>query len=188
MKIILAFDSYKNCLSSPEIHRILNEVFRRVRPGWEILSLPLGDGGEGTAAAVTAALEGNMEPMRVSDPLGRPVTAQWGRLPGRRAVLEMASASGIERLTRAELDPLRASTFGTGEMIRRLIEQEKIADFTVGIGGSATVDGGIGMLQALGARFFDSADRLIPAAGAGGRGGGAGFAVAGRPQRSAAAD
>lgn len=168
MKLILAFDSYKNALSSPEIHRILAEVFRRVRPDWEIVSLPLGDGGEGTAAAVTAALGGSMEELRVSDPLGRPVTAQWGRLPGRRAVLEMASASGIERLTRAELDPLRATTFGTGEMVRHLIEHEKIADFTVGIGGSATVDGGIGILQALGARFYDRAGRLVPDGAGGG--------------------
>ena len=168
MKIVLAFDSFKNCLSSPAIHRILLETFRQFQPDWEIVSLPLGDGGEGTAAAITAAMHGTMETVTVSDPLGRPVAAQWGRLPDGRAVLEMASASGIELLKPEELAPERTTTFGTGELLRHLMTCEQVRDFTVGIGGSATVDGGIGMLQALGARFFDRAGRLIPAGAGGG--------------------
>ena len=169
MKIVLAFDSFKNCMSSPEIHRILRETFHTYRPEWEIVSLPLGDGGEGTAEALCAAQGGVMESHTVSDPLGRPVAARWGRLPDHGAVLEMATASGIELLRRAELDPERASTRGTGELLRHLIREEKIRRLTIGIGGSATVDGGIGMLQALGAAFTDRAGQQIPDGAGGGK-------------------
>jgi len=168
MKIILAFDSFKNCLPSPEIHRILGEAIGRRQPAWEIVSLPLGDGGEGTAEALCAALGGVMERYRVSDPLGRPVMAHWGRLPDHGAVLEMASASGIELLRREELNPEKTSTYGTGELLRHLIVDEKIRRFTIGIGGSATVDGGIGMLQALGVEFIDRQERKLPGGATGG--------------------
>ncbi len=167
MKIILAFDSFKNCLSSPEICKLLAAEFKQRRPEWEILPMPLGDGGEGTARAVTAALGGRLEKCIVHDPLHRRVEAEWGALPDGGAVLEMASASGIELLTRSELDPWRTSTFGTGELLRELACRKGIRRFTIGIGGSATVDGGAGMLQALGVRFFDRAGQAlaVPAGG-----------------------
>ncbi len=168
MKIILAFDSFKNCLPSPDIHRILGGAIQHCKPDWEIVSLPLGDGGEGTAEALCAALGGVMERYRVSDPLGRPATASWGRLPDHGAVLEMASASGIELLRREELNPEKTSTYGTGELLRHLIVDENIRHFTIGIGGSATVDGGIGMLQALGVEFIDRQGRKLPDGATGG--------------------
>ena len=162
MKIILAFDSFKNCLPSPEICRILQESMQSVLPEAEFAALPLGDGGEGTCRAVTAACGGTMHCCTVHDPLFRSVQAQWGLLPDNSAVLEMASASGIELIDRAERDPMLTTTYGTGELLKHIIAEKSVRNITIGIGGSATVDGGVGMLQALGVKFFDESDQLLP--------------------------
>ena len=162
MKIILAFDSFKNCLSSPEICRILKQSMLETDPACEIVSMPLGDGGEGTARAIAGASGGIMHKRTVHGPLFTPVEAEWGALPDGSAVFEMASASGIELISRSERDPMRTTTYGTGELIRYLVCEKKIRRIFIGIGGSATVDGGIGMLQALGAQFYDFNGAALP--------------------------
>lgn len=161
MKIILAFDSFKNCLSSPEICRIIQESMLEAAPDCEIVSMPLGDGGEGTARAVTDACRGVMRKVQVRDPLFRPIEAEYGVLPDGSAVLEMASASGIELISKAERNPMLTTTYGTGELLKHIMQQEKIRNITIGIGGSATVDCGVGMLQALGVKFYDAGNKLI---------------------------
>ena len=163
MKIILAFDSFKNCLSSPEICRIFKAAVLEFAPEFEVVSVPLGDGGEGTAVAVTDACGGVMHDFEVTGPLQKKVTARWGELPDGSAVFEMASASGIELISSAERNPMKATSFGTGELLRHIICDRKIRKITAGIGGSATVDGGVGMLQALGVRFFDDNGDELPA-------------------------
>ena len=146
MKIVLAFDSFKDCLSSPEICRILAESIQQADPASIVCSLPLGDGGEGTARAMTMACGGIMQQCRVHGPLGKMVDAEYGLLPDNSAVLEMASASGIELIDRDERNPALTSTYGTGELLRHLVCDRAISDLLIGIGGSATVDCGIGML------------------------------------------
>ena len=168
MKIVLAFDSFKNCLSSPEICRIVAESMQQTAPELEICSLPLGDGGEGTARAVTEACSGVMQNLEVHDPLFRKVTAEYGLLPDGSAVLEMASASGIELITPEERNPMKTTTYGTGELLAYLAKEKNIRNFTVAIGGSATVDCGAGMLQALGVKFYDKNNQLLPCPAAGG--------------------
>ena len=163
MKIILAFDSFKNCMSSPEICEILRSTLLSVLPGGStVISMPLGDGGEGTARAMTMACGGIMQQCRVHGPLGKMVDAEYGLLPDNSAVLEMASASGIELIDRDERNPALTSTYGTGELLRHLVCDRAISDLLIGIGGSATVDCGIGMLQALGVKFFAIDNSLIP--------------------------
>ena len=162
MKIVLAFDSFKNCMSSPNICAHLRESMLKINPACQIISLPLGDGGEGTARAVTSACNGTMHKVTVHDPLFREVEAEYGLLPDNSAVLEMASASGIELITTQERNPMRTTTYGTGELLAYLAGQKNIRNFTIGIGGSATVDCGIGLLQALGVKFFDHKNNLLP--------------------------
>jgi len=162
MKIVLAFDSFKNCLSSPDICNILRESMLAAAPDWQIIAMPLGDGGEGTAQALTAACNGCMQKVTVHDPLFRSVDASWGDIGNGKAVVEMASASGIELISCRERNPMLTTSYGTGELLKYLICDKEIRDITIGIGGSATVDCGIGMLQALGVKFYDENDRLIP--------------------------
>ena len=162
MKFVLAFDSFKNSLSSPEVCRIVEESILQTAPDCSVVSLPLGDGGEGTARAVTAACNGIMQQCKVHDPLFREITAEWGLLPDNSAVFEMASASGIELITAAERNPMLTTTYGTGELLAYIVKEKNIRNITIGIGGSATVDCGVGMLQALGVKFFNAENELIP--------------------------
>lgn len=161
MKVLLAFDSFKNCLSGGEICRIAAESIRENAPECEIIPLPLGDGGEGTARAVAELCGGTEQTFPVRGPLFEMTSARWYQLPGNRAVFEMASASGIELIAREQRDPLTATTFGTGELLKHVAGQG-VREIVIGIGGSATVDGGIGMLQALGVEFYDENDRPLP--------------------------
>ena len=162
MKIILAFDSFKNCMPSPEICRIFRQQVMEYAPDFEVVSMPLGDGGEGTARAVTDACGGVMHDFEVTGPLQKQVSAHWGELPDGSAVFEMASASGIELISESERDPMKTTTYGTGELLRHIISDCGIRKVTIGIGGSATVDGGVGMLQALGVKFFDNMGVELP--------------------------
>ncbi|MBR7144679.1 MAG: glycerate kinase [Lentisphaeria bacterium] len=162
MKIVLAFDSFKNCLPSPEVCNIMQEAMRKTAPELELISLPLADGGEGTARAITTACSGVIQKHQVHDPLFRLISAEYGLLPDNSAVLEMASASGIELITPAERNPMQTTTYGTGELLSYLAVKKNIRSFTIGIGGSATVDGGVGMLQALGVKFYNAKNELIP--------------------------
>jgi glycerate kinase len=152
MKIVLAPDKFKGCLSAAEVAAAMAEGVRRVDPAAEIDLCPVADGGEGTVAAVVAATGGRMETRRVVGP--RPdmqVDAQFGVLSDQKtAVVEMSAASGLALLPPPDRDPLRTTTFGTGELLLESAKLPGIERILLGIGGSATVDGGIGAAQACG--------------------------------------
>ncbi|WP_294501783.1 glycerate kinase [uncultured Victivallis sp.] len=167
MKWILAPDSFKNCLRSPQVAAYLAEGIREISPGDTIIELPLADGGEGTVEAAARATGGRLEECRVSGPLGEPVMAHHALLSSGCALLELAEAAGLERIPESGRDPLRTTTFGVGEQLRNLLDAG-IRNFVIGIGGSATVDGGIGLFQALGGLCRDAAGREIPAGAGGG--------------------
>ena len=161
MKVLIAIDSMKGSLNSMEAGRAAAEGIRRAKPEAVITVKPLADGGEGTLQALTEGLGGRMETVQVCGPLGDLVQACYGILPdGKTAVMEMAEASGLALVPREKLDPRRASSFGTGQMIREAIRQG-CRDFIIGIGGSATTDGGAGMLSALGYEFLDEEGRAV---------------------------
>lgn len=148
-------DSFKGSLSAREAGMAAKEGILRVYPEADIEVSALADGGEGTVRTIVEATGGSFERVTVSDPLGRPVTAEYGVIGDTETVvMEMAEASGLTLLREDERDPLRTSTFGFGEMIADAIGKG-YRDFIVGIGGSATNDGGFGMLRALGFEFLD---------------------------------
>lgn len=156
MKIVIAPDSFKGALSSAEVCEALKKGWLERRPQDEVLLFPLADGGEGTCDALVRSTNGKFLDVETVDPLMRSIRAKCGIAgDGRTGVMELAAASGIERLSKKELDPLRATTFGSGTVMKALLEQG-CRELLLGIGGSATVDGGAGMLQALGVRFFDA--------------------------------
>lgn len=160
MRILVAVDSFKGSMSSLEAGEAVKRGIMRVRPA-DITVKPVADGGEGTMDALVADSGGEYVRLRVRGPFGEPVTAAYGVLPGERtAVMEMAQAAGITLAPPGGLDPWRASTYGVGEMIRDAAEKG-IRSFIIGIGGSATTDGGAGMLSALGYRFLDVTGKEI---------------------------
>ena len=155
VKIVISMDSFKGSLSAREAGMAAKEGILRVYPEADIEVSALADGGEGTVRTIVEATGGSFERVTVSDPLGRPVTAEYGVIGDTETVvMEMAEASGLTLLREDERDPLRTSTFGFGEMIADAIGKG-YRDFIVGIGGSATNDGGFGMLRALGFEFLD---------------------------------
>lgn len=161
MKIVIAADSFKNCLSSRAVAAALAAGFRHVLPDAVLVELPLADGGEGTVEALVSACGGEYRTAEVHGPLGAPVAATYGLFDGgSTAVIEMAAASGIELLTASELNPLRTTTRGTGELVAAALASG-VRKIILGIGGSASCDGGAGMAQALGYRFYDAAGRPI---------------------------
>ena len=168
MKIIIAPDSFKGALRSPAVCAALRDGWISRRPRDEVLLFPLADGGEGTCEALVRSTKGRFLELAAHDPLMRPVKCRCGLAgDGKTGIMELAAASGIELLKKEELDPFGATTYGTGEVLRHLLDQG-CRTVLMGIGGSATVDGGAGMLQALGARFFDPRGReLAPGAGGG---------------------
>ncbi|MCQ2391426.1 MAG: glycerate kinase [Kiritimatiellae bacterium] len=165
MKVTVAIDSFKGSLSSIAAGEAAAAGIRRVYPDAEVRVRPLADGGEGTVDALVAGLAGVRRVISVTGPTGKPVTAAYGILPGGVAVLEMAAAAGITLVAGDEKNPLYTTTYGVGEMISDAVEQG-CRRFLVGIGGSATNDGGAGMLQALGIRLLDANGNEIPRGGA----------------------
>jgi len=165
MKIVIAPDSYKGTNSSWRVASLIEKGILKVVPDAQITKIPVADGGEGTVDAILTALGGKEHRLTVKGPLGAPKSALWGSA-GDTAVMEMAEASGLPILGPEELNPLKTTTYGTGQMIREALDQG-FRKIIIGIGGSATNDGGIGMAQALGARFYDAQDQLM-ADGAGG--------------------
>jgi len=158
--VLFAPDSFKGSLTSVQVARALAEGWHRARPGDTSLLCPLADGGEGTLEAIAAAGGWEWRTTEVHDPLGRPIQARWLRsTSGNRAVIEMAEASGLSRVAPAERDAVAASSVGTGEAIRAAIDSG-VDSIVLGIGGSATTDGGAGLLCGLGA----AADRDEPRA------------------------
>jgi glycerate 2-kinase len=160
LAVLIAPDSFKGSLTSVEVARALADGWERARPEDTILLCPLADGGEGTLEAVAAAGGWSWHESIVADPLDRPIRARWLRhLLGSRAYLEMAEASGLSRVGAAERDAIAATSAGTGDLIRAAISAG--ADqIVLGIGGSATTDGGAGLLRSLGADADRDAARV----------------------------
>ncbi|NOX97739.1 MAG: glycerate kinase [Nitrospirae bacterium] len=155
MKIVIAPDSFKGSLSAGEVAAAIEEGVRKVFPKAEIRKVPLADGGEGTVRALVEATGGKIKEVEVTGPLGEKVKANYGILGDEKtAVIEMATASGLPLVPPRKRDPSRTTTYGTGELIKAAL-QEGCREFIVGIGGSATTDGGAGMAQALGAKLLD---------------------------------
>ena len=156
--VLIAPDSFKGSLTSVEVARALAAGWTRARPGDEILLAPLADGGEGTTVAIEAAGGWQWRVADATDPIGRAISARWLQSDdGERAIVELAAASGLSRLTPVEFDPLGATTRGTGEIVLAALDAG-VRDITLGIGGSATNDGGAGILRAHGAVVSDAAD------------------------------
>jgi glycerate kinase len=154
MNIVIAIDSFKGSLSTLQAGNAAVLGIRRVFPNAEIRVFPIADGGEGTVDALVSGLHGAYRTAAVSDPLGREISANYGILPNGTAVIEMAAASGLPLLSPAERNPLHTTTYGFGQLIRDAIVHG-CRSFILGIGGSATNDGGVGCLQALGFEFLD---------------------------------
>lgn len=166
MKVVIAIDSFKGSLTSMEAGNAAALGVLRALPGAEIIVKPLADGGEGTVEALVEGLGGKTETVRVTGPLGTPVDALYGcLLDSRTAVLEMAKAAGLPLIPPGQKDPLSATSCGVGEMILDAAGRG-YRNFIIGIGGSATNDGGLGMLRALGFRFLDASGQDV---GEGGR-------------------
>lgn len=161
MKIIIAPDSFKESLSSPQVAKQIAAGFRAVFPDANLVELPIADGGEGTVEALIAATGGRRVEIEATGPLGGPVAAFYG-ITGddQTAVIEMAAASGLALVPLARRNPLVTTSYGTGELIRDALDRG-IHRFIIGIGGSATNDAGAGMLQALGVRLNDSVGKSL---------------------------
>lgn len=166
MKIVLAPDSFKESMTATEAVAAMRAGVHAVIPDAECVGVPMADGGEGTVDAVVDALHGQHIEAEVSDPLGRTITARYGYIPLRQlAVIEMAAASGLEQIPPDQRDVLRASTFGVGQLISSALDRGA-EEILIGIGGSATNDGGTGMLTALGASFVDDQGAPLEPGGA----------------------
>ncbi|MFA6074857.1 MAG: glycerate kinase [Negativicutes bacterium] len=154
MKIVIAADSYKGTLSSPQVADIIERGLATSLPQAEYLKIPVADGGEGTVDAVVTATCGSYISVEVTGPLGNVVNASYGVTgDGTTAVIEMAAASGLPLVPSERLDALGATTFGTGQLIRDALKRG-LRKIIIGLGGSATTDGGVGMAQALGVKFL----------------------------------
>ena len=162
MKIILAPDSFKGSLSAQRFCMIANSVIKYYLPHAEIINLPLADGGEGTVAAVIQIMGGKIHKAIVSDPWGDPIEAAYGLLSDEQtAIIEIASAAGLT-LVGSRLDPSHTSTYGVGELMAHILDQG-VKRILIGLGGSATNDGGCGMAAALGIRFLNKmGESFIP--------------------------
>ncbi len=166
MKVVIAPQSFKGSISALDAARAMVEGVLRVVPDAETVLVPVADGGDGTLETLVDATGGEVRTTTVTGPIGKPVTATWGALgDGQTAVIEMARTSGLALLSPAERDPLHATTFGLGEVLREALDAG-FRSFIVGIGGSATNDGGAGMAQALGVRLLDEAGKDLPPGGA----------------------
>jgi glycerate kinase len=161
MKILIAPDSFKGSLSALEVAKNIEIGVLRVDPEAEIIKVPMADGGEGTVQSLVEASGGTVIYEEVVGPLGMPVTASYGILGDQRtAVIEMASASGLPLIPAGKSDPSKTTTYGTGQLIKAALDAGA-EEIIIGIGGSATNDGGVGMAQALGIRFLDSQGQSI---------------------------
>lgn len=161
MKVVVAIDSLKGSLSSLEAGNAISEGIHKVFPKAEVTVRPLADGGEGTVEALTLGMNGHLEKVIVTGPLGRPVEAIYGILEkSKTAIMEMSAAAGITLVDEQERNPLNTTTYGVGEMIKDAIDKG-CRHFIMGIGGSATNDGGIGMLQALGYGILDKEGKQV---------------------------
>lgn len=161
MKIIIAPDSFKGSLSAIEAANAINKGIKNAFKEAETVLLPVGDGGEGTMETLVAATGGTIRTLTVTGPLGNQVEAVYGILgDDQTCVIEMASASGLHLVPEGKLSPLKATTYGTGQLIKQALD-EGFTSFIIGLGGSATNDGGAGMLQALGLQILDETENEV---------------------------
>ena len=166
MKIVIAPDSFKGSISARAVCTAMRRGIEAACPNAEIIEIPLADGGEGTVENLVHATDGTLVPVKVTGPLGTPVQAHYGILGDRQtAVIELAQASGLTLVPPAQRDPRIATTCGTGELIRHALDAG-YRRLIIGLGGSATNDGGTGMLRALGVSFFDEKGNVLPDGGA----------------------
>ncbi|MCT1902885.1 glycerate kinase [Oceanobacillus sojae] len=161
MKIVIAPDSFKGSLSAVEAANAINKGVKNAFPDAKTVLIPVADGGEGTLETLIAATGGELRNVVVTDPLGNKVEAGYGVLGDKKTcVIEMAAASGLTLISNEELSPLETTTYGTGQLIKQALD-DGFTSFAVGLGGSATNDGGAGMLQALGLRILDEDENEI---------------------------
>lgn len=154
-KIVLAIDSFKGCLSSKEIEQCIAEEIHRILPSCQTVCIPIADGGEGMLDTLIEATQGTFVSTQAHDPLMRIRPARYGILGDQRtAIIEMAEINGLTTLSPIKRNPMKTSTYGTGELIKDALEKG-FRRFIIGIGGSATNDAGMGMIQALGAHLYD---------------------------------
>ncbi|MFN1143377.1 glycerate kinase [Serratia quinivorans] len=165
-KVVIAPDSFKESLSAMEVAEAIERGFRQIYPQVQYVKLPMADGGEGTVDSMVAATGGEIVRVEVTGPLGQSVSAFYGLLgEGETAVIEMAAASGLHLAPKERRDPRITTSYGTGELILAALERG-VKAIILGIGGSATNDGGAGMMQALGARLLDDQQQPLPPGGA----------------------
>lgn len=161
MKIVIAPDSFKESLTALEVAAAIEIGLKKVLPDAEYIKVPMADGGEGTVQSLIDATDGRLLEVAVTAPLGNQTTAAFGISgDGKTAIIEMAAASGLHLVPPSERNPLQTTSYGTGELIKAALDAgvEKII---LGIGGSATNDGGAGMLQALGAKLLDAGQQPV---------------------------
>lgn len=162
MKVVVAIDSLKGSLTSLEAGNAIREGILGVMPDADVLVRPLADGGEGTVEALTLGMNGKLEQVTVTGPLGTPIACTYGILEATgTAIIEMSGAAGLTLVPEQDRNPLNTTTYGVGEVIKNAIANG-CRHFIVGIGGSATNDGGIGMLQALGYGMLDKDGKQVP--------------------------
>lgn len=160
MKIVVAPDSFKGSATTTEVSDFIEKGIRKVQPNATVIKLPLADGGEGTVAALVIAAKGIYIEKEVTGPLGEKVKAKFGLINKDVAVIEMAEASGLTLVKNEERNPFKTTTYGTGELIKAALDQG-VKEIYIGIGGSATNDGGAGMAQALGVSLKDKKGKEI---------------------------
>lgn len=161
MKVVVAIDSFKGSLSSFELGNFIENGIKKIYLDAEVRKIPIADGGEGTVESLVEGTGGEFVDVTVNGPLMNPVLARYGIMGDEKtAVIEMASASGLPLISKEARDPRKTTTYGTGELIKDAIERG-CREFLVGIGGSATNDAGIGMLQALGYKFLDKDGKIL---------------------------
>ena len=161
MRIVVAIDSFKGSLTSMQAGQAVKDAALKAFKNAQVSVCPLADGGEGTVDALSAGLGGRKRTLAVTGPLGAPVEAEYCILSNQTAVIEMAAAAGLPLVPEGQRNPMETTTYGVGELIKDAIAQG-CRHFIVGIGGSATNDGGVGMLSALGYRFLDAVGKEIP--------------------------
>jgi glycerate kinase len=166
LNILIAPDKFRGSLEAADVCQAVQEGILLAFPSANVMAIPLADGGEGTSRILTQQAQGSYIKVNVSDPLGRPIEAEDGISQDKQtAFIEMAAASGLAILSANERNPLLTSTFGTGEIIKDALDRG-VTQIILGIGGSATTEGGIGMAAALGCRFYDKNNELLPPNGA----------------------
>ncbi len=164
-KILVASDKYKGSLSAVEVCSIIKDAIKKIDGGIDVVVSPMADGGEGTVETLVESQKGKYIVSNVTGPLGEKVKARIGIIGGNTAIIEMASASGLALIPKEKRNPMETTTYGTGELIKKALDIG-CRKVIIGIGGSATNDGGMGMAQALGVKFYDSCSNLL---GFGGR-------------------